>query len=120
MFHKGYKVIYITSYINATLLLRCATTSSRRIIQGLNIGLPLLLVDSLNASVIGHQAVNFALNVGRLGPDTTTARVPTNLILQFAEQDVAAVVPCFDGGVDFVGLVDRVDSSLFMPETGNG
>lgn len=99
------------------ILLGRTTTSSCCIIQGFNIGLPLLLIDSLNASVIGHQTINFALHVGRLCPDTTAACVPTDLVLQFAEQDVATVVPCFNGCVDLIGLINRIDCCLVVPET---
>lgn len=41
-----------------------------------------------------------------------------DLILELAEQDMAAVVPSVDCGVDFVGLVDGIDCGLVIPEAG--
>lgn len=87
--------------------------------QGLDIGLPLLLVHSRHIAVIGHEPVDLALNIGGLSPDTATAGVALHLVLQLAEQEVAAVVPSVVGSVDFVSFVDAVDGFLHVPEAGN-
>lgn len=89
-------------------------------IEGFNIRLPLLHVHSCQATVISNETVDLALHIGRLGPDTSTACKPTNLILELGEEDVAAVVPCLDGDVDLVGLIDGVDGGLVIPEVFDG
>lgn len=98
------------------MLLRSAALSCR-IVKSLDIHPPLFPINSLHATVICHQSVDLALHVGGLCPDTGAASEAADLVLQLAEQDVAAVVPDLDRGVDFVGSVDCVDCFLNVPET---
>jgi hypothetical protein len=89
---------------------------SRRIVQCLNIRLPLVLVNTLETTIVGHQAVDFSLDIGSLGPNATAASESFHLVLQLTKQEMAAVVPSVDSRIDFVGLVDGIDSSLVVPE----
>jgi hypothetical protein len=91
--------------------------SSGSVIESLNITLPLALINTLQAAIIGHQAVDFTLDVGGLSPHTTTASEALDLVFEFAKKNVAAIVPGIDGLIDFVCLVDSVDSFLNVPET---
>lgn len=68
------------------------------------------------AAIVGQQAVDLALDVGRLGPHGAAAREPVDLVQQLGEQDVRAVVPDRDRGVDLVGLVDGRDRLGHVPE----
>lgn len=99
------------------LVLGRTTPSSCCIIKRLDVLFPLILIESLHLSVVSHQAIDLSLDIGRLSPDTSAARVSTDLILQLTQQSVAAIVPRLDRGVDFVGLVNGINSALNIPET---
>ena len=94
---------------------RVAAPCGGGIVQSLNVRLPLLLVYPRDTSVIGDQAIDFALNICSLSPHTSTAREQSDLILQLAEKDVTTVVPRLDGGINLVGLIDGIDSRLVIP-----
>lgn len=70
----------------------------------------------MEAAVIGHQAVHFALDIGSLSPDTTAAGEQAHLILQLAKQNVRAVVPSRKGCINLVGLIDGIDRRLVVPK----
>lgn len=74
------------------------------------------LVNTLETTIVGHQAVDFTLDIGSLGPNATAASESFHLVLQLTKHNVAAVVPSVDSRVDFIGLVDGIDSSLVVPE----
>lgn len=99
-----------------TLQSRPTTARRRSIVERLDVGSPLLRVEPLHAAIIGHEAVDLAFDIGRLRPDAAAAGEPTRLVLQFGEEDVAAVVPDLECVVDFVCLVDSVDGGLVVPQ----
>lgn len=95
---------------------RIAAPRGGSIVKGLDIRLPLLLVHSRHASIVGDQTIDLALDIGGLGPHTSTTRKQPDLFLQLAEQKVATIVPRLDGCIDLIGLVDSVDGGLAVPE----
>ena len=76
----------------------------------------MVLVNTLETAVVGHQAVDFTLDISSLGPDATAASEALYLVLQLTQEKVATVVPSFDSRIDFIGLVDGIDRSLVVPE----
>lgn len=116
----SYSAKYVNSYIyinNSRRGHNRMTPRRSSIIQSLDIRPPLRLINALQTTVVGHQPVDLALDVCSLGPDTTAAREPPCLVGQFAQQDVAAVVPAVDCLVQFVCLIDGVDGCLVVPQT---
>ena len=89
----------------------------RRIIQTLNVSLPLALIHSLDSPIVRHQTVHLTLNIRRLSPHPRTAGVQTDLILELGEQKVAAIIPSVEVQIDLIGLVDAVDGFLVVPKT---
>lgn len=77
-------------------------------------------IDSCHATVIRKQAVDLTLNIGRLGPDAPTACVQADLILELVQEKMAAIIPCLNGSINFVGLIDSVDGCLVVPEMLDG
>ena len=102
---------------SANLALGRTSPSSSCIIKRLDVFLPLILIESLHLSVIGHQAIDLSFHIGRLRPDTSAARVATDLILQLTQQSVAAIVPSVNRGVDFVCFVNGINRALNIPKT---
>ena len=94
-----------------------AAARSRSIVERLDVVSPLLLVGALDAAVVGYQAVDLALDVGRLGPHGAAAGVHLDLVLQLVEQHAGAVVVRGQVLADLVRLVDRVDGFLDVPQT---
>jgi hypothetical protein len=68
-----------------------------RIIEALDIALPLLLVHAVESTVVRQEAVDLALDVCGLSPDGARAGVELDLLLQFAQEVVGAHVPDVDG-----------------------
>lgn len=97
----------------------CIAASRGRIVESLDILHPLVLINTFQTTIIGHQPVDFTLNVGGLGPNTTTASEPFHLILELAQKHVAAVVPGIDSLIYLVCLIDGVDGCLVVPEAIN-
>lgn len=85
-------------------------------VQSLDMIPPLGLVRPLDAAVVGEKAVDLALHIRRLSPNSTTASVHANLILQFIEQDAGAVIVRGQVSADFIRLVDCIDGCLHIPE----
>lgn len=93
-----------------------AAPRGSRIVQSLDVILPLLNVDTLDAAVVGQEAIDLALDVGRLGPDAAAAGEELDLLPVLVENDVGAVVVGVEVDVDLVGLVDGVDGRLDVPQ----
>lgn len=91
--------------------------SSGGIVESLDITLPLVLINTLQAAIIGYQAIDFTLDIGGLSPHTTTASEALDLVFEFSKKHMAAIVPGIDGLIYFVCLVDSVDGFLNVPET---
>jgi hypothetical protein len=72
----------------------------------------------VEAAIVGDEAVDLAFYISGLGPDAAAAGVALNLLAEFAEQDVGAVVVGVEVIVDLVRLVDAEDGLLNLPETG--
>ena len=83
----------------------------------MNVLFPLILVEPLDLPVVSHQAIDLSLDVSRLRPDASAARVSTDLILQLTQQSVAAIVPSVNRGVDFVCFVNGINRALNIPKT---
>lgn len=79
--------------------------------------LPQLFIRSKHPTIVGVQAVDFTLDIRSLGPHGAAAGIEADLFGEFAEQDLGAVVVCFQVVVEFVGLVDGVDGLLNVPQT---
>jgi hypothetical protein len=92
------------------------TASGGSIVESLDITLPLVLINTLQAAIIGYQAVDFTFDVGGLSPHATTASEALDLVFEFSKKDVAAIIPGIDGLIYFVCLVDSVDGFLNVPE----
>lgn len=93
-----------------------AAPRGSRIVQGLDVILPLLDIDALDAAVVGEETIDLALDVGRLGPDAAAAGEELDLLPVLVEDDVGAVVVGVEVDVDLVGLVDGVDRRLDVPQ----
>lgn len=64
---EWYTYIYIPSRSQGIRLLRClASPLRRRVVQGLDVRAPLLLVGADDSSVVGEEAVDFSFDVGGL------------------------------------------------------
>ena len=93
-----------------------AAARGSRVIQSLDVSLPLRHVDALDATVVGEEAVDLTLDIGRLGPHTGAAGKELDLLPVLLEDDVGAVVVRLEVDVDLVCLVDGVDCCLDVPE----
>lgn len=74
--------------------------------------------DSKKKKWLGLTSIDFAFYVGRLGPDGAAAGVSFDLLLEFRQKNVTSVVVGLEVGINLIGLVDGVDGSLHLPETG--
>ena len=90
--------------------------TDRRIVQPLDVPLPLLRVRAQDAAVVRDEAVDLALDVGRLRPNTTRASEALDLVFELREEKVGSVIVGFVRLVNFVGLIDGVDGLLDIPE----
>ena len=90
---------------------------SSRIIQRLDITLPLRHIRPQHPPIIRQQAIYLPLHVRSLRPHAAAARKQGRLLLELGEEQVRAVVPGRERGVDLIGLVDGVDCFLDVPET---
>jgi hypothetical protein len=104
----------------STILLRsrhrAVAPRRRSIVQCLDICAPLIRIRPQHAAVVRQQAVDFALNICSLRPDAAGASVLLDLVAEFGQQEVGAVVVGVVCLVDFVGLVYCVDCLLDVPE----
>ena len=103
-------------HLRPPLWRRLATLLGGGFVQGVDVVLPLLEVGPLDAAVVGDEAVDLALDVGGLGPDAAAAVEEVDLLAELVEEAVGAVVVRLVVGVELVGLVDRVDGLLDVPE----
>lgn len=94
---------------------RIRTPRLQRCIQCLNIPLPLRNIRPQHPPIISQQPINFALNIRSLGPNTTTTTPQFRLLPQLLQQFMTPVIPSFNRLVDFVRLINGVDSRLNIP-----
>lgn len=94
-----------------------APTTFCRLIEALNVLLPLFSVRPEHSSIVSVQAIDFAFNIRSLSPDTAAAFVSLNLLAEFAEENGSTVVVRFVVFVDLVCVGDRVDGLFDIPET---
>jgi hypothetical protein len=95
---------------------RRVTPRLRSIIQRLNVILPLGFIWSQDLAIISQKTVYLPLNIRSLGPNPAAASEELRLISEFSEEGMATIIPGVKCFVDFVGLIDRVDSFLHVPE----
>ena len=82
----------------------------------LYICLPLLNIWSQDPTIVGHHPIDFTLHISSLSPHCASAGIKLNLKKQFTQQEMAAEVPRIKCLMQFVGLVDSVDSLLNLPK----
>lgn len=112
--------IYIRTLQRSDLLgaeYRRVSSSLGCIIKPLDICPPLPFVGSDQSPVVRKEAIDFSLDIGCLSPHASAACESPNLILEFTQQDMAAIVPRFKRHVDLICLVDRVDGFRHIPKT---
>lgn len=82
----------------------------------LDIRFPSLDVWPYQSSIISHHAVNFAFNICAPSPNRSRAGVKLHLQKQLAQQDVCAIVPLRELGVELVRLLDAINSLRDLPQ----
>jgi hypothetical protein len=107
------------SYTAITAVYRHSVISSRVgcVVKSLDIAFPLLFIHAVDAPVICNHAVDLALDVSGLGPDSCGACVVLDLAAELFQKEVGALVPDVEVGVEFVGRVNAVYRFLDFPET---
>lgn len=103
-------------YVHCHATLNTTATSSS-VVKSVDVTLPLLFVRAEDPSVISQQAVDFALDVSCLGPDTAAASVTLNLFLELPEQDTGTIVVGFEIFIDLISLSNAINGLLDLPET---
>lgn len=97
-------------------LIRIRPPRRRRVIHGLDVRPPLLLVRPQYPPVVRQQPVDLALDVRGLRVHAGAAAVPLDLADQLGEDLVGAVVVRLEVGVDLVRLRDLVDGLPDLPQ----
>lgn len=87
-----------------------------RVKETFDVSLPLWHIRPFNSPIVGQKPVYLSLDICRLGPDAATAGEELDLLRQFGEKQVGAVIIGLEILVDLVRLIDCVNRCLNVPQ----